>query len=109
MHGNIKRDSQLALSSNTLIHLRWEKREDIELSVETGYLYKKKTGFPVWTDNGKASATAKKIRLVLTVSSFHDKPIVVEKTQCTIGSLKIRFHESQHRQVGCNHYNFIEI
>lgn len=71
--------------------------EDAEITLETNYLYKKKTGFPVWMDYGKLYAAATKIRVAIVLSSTPEKTILVEQKQCQIGSLTLNFRETQHR------------
>ena len=70
----------------------------MNINVHGDYLYKKKTGFPMYMDYGKFHAIAQDIELhIQVISSFEEKSLIVQKSKCAINKMNLQFDESRHK------------
>ena len=70
----------------------------MNINLHGDYLYKKKTGFPIYMDYGKFHATAQDIELnIQVISSSEEKSLIVQKSECNINKMNLQFDESQHK------------
>lgn len=73
------------------------RSKNAEVTLQTDYLYKKKTGFPLWMDYGKLQAVVANICVDIVLAPNPQRTISVEHRECEIGSLAINFSETQHK------------
>ncbi|KAI8147406.1 hypothetical protein BJV82DRAFT_595367 [Fennellomyces sp. T-0311] len=66
------------------------------LVLDASYVYKKRTGVPLYMDYGRIHSEAHDVAVAVDIISTEDKPLSVRKSECTIGDLVLRFDETQH-------------
>ncbi|KAI7849230.1 hypothetical protein BDC45DRAFT_594057 [Circinella umbellata] len=69
--------------------------KNITINLDGDYLYKKKTGFPIYMDYGKFHAIVQDIELkIQVITSPKEKSLIVKKSECNINKMKLQFNES---------------